>query len=328
MFAGLTEIAASNLPLALVAAAMVGLNVYILYRLFRDRERPQLSSMVLAGAFLLSQLVFWAGLAYYLETPTVGGFVVFALAAQAMMVPVGLWFVTLVFEESEHPVQRRAAWPVGLTILVFGNELFMSWTFSALVPGALPASIDSISALGHAIVVSLGSLWYYWPMGITMAILLRWARFSGPDARALAALTATAFVAPWAFEQPLVGTIAMSVLMGAGAFVLWQGMTVRAAAPGSLVLRATVGASFLAMSLSWIGSSLWLPPSWGLAPFAAVMTAVMIGESYFLLRGLLEREMGRHGPLPAAVGRAEAWTRPAPNLRGVNETAPPDGGAP
>ncbi len=328
MFAGLTEIASSNLPLALVAAAMVSLNVYILYRLFRDRERPQFSTMVLAGAFLLSQLVFWAGLAYYLESPTVGGFVVFALAAQAMMVPVGLWFVTIVFEESENVVQPRAAWPVGLTVLVFGNELFMSWTFVALVPGALPSSIHSISAVGQVVVVSLGSLWYYWPMGITMAILLRWSRFTGPDARALAALTATAFVAPWAFEQPLVGAIAMSVIMVAGAFVLWQGMTVRSAVPGSLLLRASVGASFLAMSLSWIASYLLLPPSWGFAPFAGVMAAVMIGESYFLIRGLLEREFGRSAPHASAADRSHAWTPPSPGLRGVNETAPRDGGVP
>ena len=100
-FAGLRELTAATVPLAAIAAAMVGLNLYILRRLVAASKVPSLSTFVLGMAVLVSQAVFWAGLAYYLEVPTVDGFVIFSLAVQFMMVPVGVWFVTLVFEEGE-----------------------------------------------------------------------------------------------------------------------------------------------------------------------------------------------------------------------------------
>ncbi len=311
MFLGLDGLDPTTLWLAIVAAAMVALNLYILYRLLRGPSRPELSTIVLGGAILLSQLVFWIGVAYYLESPTDGGFTIFALATQFMMVPLGLWFVTLVFQESENQISTRSAWPMGLTLLLFGNELAMSWTFAALVPGTLPARIDSLTSAGSAILASLSSLWYFWPMGVSMLVLVRWSRLGGEDRRAVYALSLTAFVAPWAFQDPLVGAVCMAAIMGGGVYILWRGMQFSQVSPRSLYLRAGVGVAFLATSLSWVVSALLLPATWGLAPFAAVMAAVMFTEAYFLIQKLFRSGLG---PIPRADSNAAHARSPAGGL--------------
>ncbi|MEM0128619.1 MAG: hypothetical protein QXG65_00410 [Thermoplasmata archaeon] len=315
MLAGLSGFNTATGALALVAAAMVALNLYILRHVTRDPAFPSFSTMVLAVALLLSQMVFWLGLAYYLETPSDGGFVAFALAAQFMMVPFGIWFVTLVFEESEHPIRPRTGWITAIVLLVFGNELFMSWTFAALTPGALPASIRTVGALGEAAVASLSSAWYFWPMGVSMLVLLRWSRLSRLDAQALAALTLTAFLAPWVIEVPLVGAVGMAAAMGAGLLVLWRAVTRRASSEGDLWRWAGVGGGFLAMSLSWIGSYLSPAGPFQYAPFALTMTVVMIGESHYLFGTLLRR---------AKVSGAVAPGRPASPAAVGPSAVPPD----
>ncbi len=321
MWAGLLAITPATSWAALIAAGMVALNLYVLWRLLRGTQRPSLSSAVLGVGILVAQLTFWMGVAYYIEVPTVGGFTVFALAAQFMMVPFGLWFASLVFDQSEHPIGGGRAWAWTLTLLVVGNEVFMSWAFAALVPGMLPAAIDSIAAVGHAVLVSLSSVWYYWPMGVTMLVLIRGCRLDHPEDRgALYALSATAFVTPWAFEVPIVGAIAMALIMGGGIYILWRGTQFTRIPRSSLVLRGEIGAAFLAMGVSWIGSFLFLPGA-GFAPFAGVMVGVMTLETVYLMGRLTRFGYGRSS-MSVAVAPGVSPTRDSGPIGSRPDSAP------
>jgi hypothetical protein len=297
VFAGLAEITSTTLPFAAVAVGMIGLNLYIIYRLLAGHSVPALSTFVLGAAVLVSQAVFWGGVAYYLEVPTVDGFVIFSLAIQFMMVPVGVWFVSLVFEEGEHPVRAKSAlWPVVLALLLLFNELLMSWAFAALVPGSLPAGLSTLTSAGQALLVASSTAWYYWPMGVSMLVLVRWSGLALSDRRALYTLTLSAFVAPWAFEVPLVGACAMAAVMALALAILWHGLQSPNLPRPSIRLRAAVVIAFLVMSASWAVSYLLLPPSWGLPPFAVAMIAIMTAELVFLLRTMLRREGSVGGP--------------------------------
>lgn len=297
MFAGLAEITSATVPFAAVAVGMIALNLYIIYRLLAGHSVPAFSTFVLGTAVLVSQAVFWGGVAYYLEVPTVDGFVIFSLAVQFMMVPVGLWFVSLVFEEGERPVRaNNAAWPVGLALLLLVNELLMSWAFAALVTGSLPTDLSTLASAGQALLVASSTAWYYWPMGVSMLVLVRWSALGPSDRRALYTLTLSAFVAPWAFEVPLVGACAMAVVMTLAIAILWRGLQSPHLAHSSIRLRMAVVLAFFVMSSAWALSYLLLPPSWGLPPFAVANVAIMTAELVFLLRMLLRRAGSVDGP--------------------------------
>ena len=316
-FAGLRELTAATVPLAAIAAAMVGLNLYILRRLVAASKVPSLSTFVLGKAVLVSQAVFWAGLAYYLEVPTVDGFVIFSLAVQFMMVPVGVWFVTLVFEEGERPLNWRVrGWPIGLALLLLVNEMGMSWAFAALVTGTLPTDLASLAAIGQALLAASSTAWYYWPMGVSMIVLVRWAGLAPEDRVVLYALSATAIVAPWAFEVPVVGASAMAGVMGLAFALLWRGFSALPLGGGSLRLRVGAAIALLVMSGTWAISYVLLPPAWALAPFAAVMVAVMTVELAYLLRTLLWREGSHEGqPTLLPAGPPAYDGRPASRER-------------
>ncbi|MCW6167942.1 MAG: hypothetical protein LVQ64_05810, partial [Thermoplasmatales archaeon] len=314
MWAGLLAVTPATSWAALIAAGMVALNLYVLWRLLLGPKRPSISTAVLGIGILLSQLIFWMGTAYYIEVPTVGGFTVFGLAAQFMMVPFGLWLLSLVFEQSEHPIAAGGAWTWTLALLVVGNEVFMSWAFAALVPGMLPTAIDSFAAVGHALLVSLSSVWYYWPMGVTMAVLIRGCRFDD----------ATTFVAPWAIDVPIVGAIAMAAIMSGGIYILWRGTQFTRVSRSSLVLRGQVGAAFLAMGLSWVGSFLFLPGA-GFAPFAGVMVIAMSLETVYLIARLARFGYGRAST--SAAGEPASSPMAAPSPAAPRPKGRPDGSA-
>lgn len=290
---------------------MVALNLYIIYRLLAGKTVPSFSTFVLGAAVLVSQGVFWGGIAYYLEVPTVDGFVIFSLAVQFMMVPVGVWFVSLVFEEGERPVKAsNMAWPLGLGLLLLVNELMMSWAFAALVPGSLPTDLASLGALGGALLVASSTAWYYWPMGASMLVLARWSGLGSGDRRALYTLTLSAFVAPWAFEVPLVGAVAMGAVMALAIWMLWRGLLTPEITRDSLRLRTGVVLAFVVMSASWVLSYAFLPSSWGLPPFAIAMVTIMTVELVFLLRTMLR---ARAVPIPPGATRADPTETPTPH---------------
>jgi hypothetical protein len=316
MVAGLSDLTFATLPVGLVAIAMIGLNLYVLYRLLLDRPRHPVSAFVLGGGVLLAQLVLWAGVAYYLFVPTVGGFVLFAIAAQFMMVPIAIWFVALILKQSQRSIAPGSVpIAVGIGLLLFANEYLMSIAFLLLAP---PAFAGTISFTGNHVeffAAPLVTLWYCWPMGGTMAALLWWARLPAVDARAVGALTATAFLAPWIPESPLAGALATAIVMGIGLGLLLQASLVdRHPSVDSAHLRLGAAAAFVLMSAGAFSSVLVSSGPGHILPFASITAGVMVGETVYLVRRLLAPtgERGRPGsvvsPLPAAV--AEPRERP------------------
>lgn len=289
MVAGLSDLTPATLPLAGVAVAMIGLNLYVLHRLLRDTPRPPVSTFVLGAGVLLAQLVLWVGVGYYLFVPTVGGFVLFAIGAQFMMAPIGIWFVALVLQQS-----RRAIVPGSLTVsitiglLLFVNEYLMSVAFLPLAPPAFAGTIWSTGNPVEFLAAPLVTLWYCWPMGATMGALLWWARMPAADARALGALTATAFVAPWIAEAPLAGAVATTVVMSAGLVLLLMA-SIADRHPNLQSARVRLGAAvgFVLMSAGALSSVLVPSGPAHILPFACVSALVMIGETTYLLRHLL-----------------------------------------
>ncbi len=320
MVAGLSDLTLATLPVGLIAIAMIGLNLYVLHRLLLDRPRHAVSAFVLGAGVLLAQLVLWAGVAYYLFVPTVGGFFLFAIAAQFMMVPIGIWFVALILKQSRKAI-APASLPiaVGMGLLLFANEYLMSIAFLPLAPPAFAGTIGFTGSPVEFLAAPLVTLWYCWPMGATMAALLWWTRLPVADARAVGALTATAFVAPWVPESPLAGALAMVLVMGVGMVLLLRASIAdRRPSVHSAHLRLGAAAAFVLMSAGAFSSMLVASGPGHILPFACVTTVVMVGETVYLLRSLLAptgeipRPDSMRSPLPTAV--AETRERPDPGL--------------
>ncbi|MFZ0699105.1 MAG: hypothetical protein WAN74_02795 [Thermoplasmata archaeon] len=301
MVAGLSDFTAATMPLGLVAIAMVGLNLYILHRLLLDRPRPPVSTFVLGVGVLVTQLVLWAGVGYYLFVPTVGGFVLFAIAAQFMMVPIGIWFVALILQQSRRAiVPGSLAVAVTIGLLLFANEYLMSIAFLPLAPPAFAGTIWFTGNPIEFLAAPLVTLWYCWPMGVTMAALLWWTHLPSADARAVGALTTTAFVAPWIPESPLAGAIATAVVMSVGlALLLRASLTDRRPTAHSARLRLGAALAFVLMSAGAFSSVLVTSRPWHVLPYASISAAVMIGETIYLVRSLLSS--GMDIPEPAVV---------------------------
>lgn len=289
MVVGLSDLTAATLPLAGVAVAMIGLNVYVLHRLLRDEPRPPVSTFVLGVGVLLAQLVLWAGVGYYLFVPTVGGFVLFAIGAQFMMVPIGIWFVALILQQSRRAIVP-GSWtiPVTLGLLLFGNEYFMSIAFLPLAPPVFAGTLWFTGHPAEFLAAPIVTLWYCWPMGATMAALLWWTRMPRADARALGALTASAFVVPWIPETPFAGAVATAVVMAVGLTLLLRAsLEDRHPSLSSARFRLGAAAAFVLMSAGAFSSVLVTSGPWHILPFACVTVVVMIGETTFLIRTLL-----------------------------------------
>jgi hypothetical protein len=310
MVAGLSDLTAATLPLAGVAVAMVALDLYVLDRLLRERPRPPVSTFVLGGGVLVAQLVLWAGVGYYLFVPTVGGFVLFAIAAQFMMAPIGIWFVSLILQQSRRAIVPGSL-PVALALglLLFGNEYLMSIAFLPVAPPAFAGTVWFTGNPIEFLAAPLVTLWYCWPMAVTMATLLLWTRLPTFDASALGALTATAFVAPWIAEEPLTGAIAMTLLMTAGLLLLVRSsLQDRRPAEHAARMRLGVALSFGVMSAGAFCSVLVPSGPGHVLPFACASAGVMIGETTYLARRLLSQpvDVREASPVPAALPSPEA----------------------
>jgi len=217
-----------------------------------------------------------------------------------MMVPIGIWFVALILQQS-----RRAIAPGSLLIagtiglLLFANEYLMSIAFLPLAPPAFAGSIGFAANPVEFLAAPLVTIWYCWPMGVTMAALLWWARLPAPDARAVGALTATAFVAPWIPEAPLAGAVATAVVMGVGLTLLLRAaIGDRRPSVYSARLRLGAAGAFVLMSAGAFASVAVPSGPWHILPFACITAAVMLGETIYLVRNLLSPPIELSQPNP------------------------------
>lgn len=286
-FAGLVELTASAGPLVVLAVGMIAVNLYVFRELFAVPSRPPRSSFVFGTSVMVAQAVLWFGVAYYLFLPSVGGFVLFGVATQFMMVPFGIWFISLVLRQSLKSIDGDSLrWPLVFAVLLLGTEFGMSLAFAALAPTPV-----GLGGPVRDLLAPMTTLWFFWPMAATMALLWYLARPTGSLRVGIYALTALSFAGPWVIEQPVAGAIGAGLIMAVGLAAVLYPWPIPLPAGESGTWRFGLLAAFAAMSLGIFATEQGLLSGpIRVAPFVLASSLTMLAEVTFLCRYLLARQ--------------------------------------
>jgi hypothetical protein len=290
----------------IVAVAMIVAEVFILVQILpRTGPPPAKTRMVIGSTALLgSSGVLMALLGAYLQS-NLNSYSVVLLAFNGMMLmPPGLWFVSLIVFEDQTIRTRGWFWPVAITAMASSAELLMGFFFSVvagtplLVPNALAATLTSV--------------WYLWSMAAAMVALLIWIRLERAVRDPLLGLAAAGIVAPFVPVDPLVGALLMTGTMAATILLVLQGVRAgRPSGPAAGRVFNGVVAAFLVMSAA--GFVLALAPNsvTALLEFGIVMAVVMTAEFLFLVRVGLRPGVGTSGVSVEAIPAHTAGARAA-----------------
>jgi hypothetical protein len=292
----------------LLAALMVGGNVYVLLRLFpRDRSRPTLATAILLLGLLLMSMALWFSGIYAVLSPGQASTVSVFIAVNSMMAVVGLWAISLLFRAGiKHLPTRGFLWPLAFAMLVVGNELLMGLTFVLAQVGPAPYSAAGWPGLAALVGDAAQSAWFFWPMFATMTFLVTWLPFSRPERLLLYGFAATGLIGPWVVPNPAIGAVGMAVVMGATFAVLARELW-RRPAPTARLLWVGLGvtAGFLAMVAGEALAYLLRASVWGSVPFGLVSFVVMTLEIFVLARWALAGGVTAPSPVVPAVARPE-----------------------
>ncbi len=275
------DVTTAFLPFVAVALSMIGITVFVLARLLpRERSPLALSTMVLGVAALGGGSLLLLALMWVFVDPngtTAWTWVLLAFNFM-MMVPAGLWFVSLIVYRDRRVDWHGWLWPAVLAVVVVGSEMMMGILF-AVGGGNAPQTPVAVLALG------LGSIWFYWSMGTVMLALILWLPIRGLVRGSLGALTAAAFLAPWVVAAPLVGIAGMGLLMTAVVVALYVHLG-RRARIGSADLGVVVGlAVAFALMVGGQVAVVAMPGSYGAAlAFGGTTALAMLGELAYVFR--------------------------------------------
>ncbi len=269
------------IPFAIVALSMIGITVFVFGQVLpRDSRAPLVTQMLLALAVLGGGSVLLLSLVLTFTNPNGTSAWTWVLLGFnfMMMAPAGIWFIGLIVFRDRRIQTNDWTWPLAIAVTTTGSEVLMGILF-ALGGASIPLSLLSTFALG------LSSIWFFWSMAAIMTALLLWAPLAPIERGALVALTVSAVLGPWVTTYPIVGGIAMGVLM-AGVF----GYLVRALLRSARVHTEEVGlliglaVAFLAMAVT--GASLAATDGAAVAvlAFGSVMAVVMTVEIAYLVR--------------------------------------------
>ncbi len=275
------DVTTAFLPFVAVALSMIGITVFVLARLLpRERSPLALSTMVLGVAALGGGSLLLLALMWVFVDPngtTAWTWVLLAFNFM-MMVPAGLWFVSLIVYRDRRVDWHGWLWPAVLAVVVVGSETMMGILF-AVGGGNAPQTPVAVLALG------LGSIWFYWSMGTVMLALILWLPIRGLVRGSLGALTAAAFLAPWVVAAPVVGIAGMGLLMTAVVVALYVHLG-RRARIGSADLGVVVGlAVAFALMVGGQVAVVAMPGSYGAAlAFGGTTALAMLGELAYVFR--------------------------------------------
>jgi hypothetical protein len=311
--------ASSWLPVfGLLAALMVGGNVFVIIRLLpRDGSRPTLATAILLLGILLMSMSLWFSGIYAVLSPGQASTVSVFIAVNSMMAVVGLWAISLLFRAgTKHLPARGVLWPLAFAMLIVGNELLMGLTFVLALFGPAPFAAAGGPGLAAVVGDAASSVWFFWPMLVTMTFLVTWLPFPRAERRLLYGFAAASAIGPWVVPNPVVGAIGMAaVMVTTFAFLardLW-----RRPMPTARYLWAGLGvtAGFLAMVGGEAFSYILRGSAWAPFPFGLVTYVVMTVELFVLARWA----MGGAGAASAVV--APAVVRP--DASATSPTLPP-----
>jgi hypothetical protein len=274
-----------NLGLAtyvFVALGMVVAEVYILTQIVpRSGPPPALTRMVIGSSALLgSSGVLMALLGAFVRPDLNSYTVVLMMFNLMMLVPPGLWFISLIVFEDRKIRGNSWFWPVAITAMATSAEVLMGLFFT--VAGENPPGLVPVLA------GTLTSAWFLWSMAAAMVALLLWIPFPRGVRDPLLGLAAAGVVAPLVPVNPPLGAALMGAVMAVTILEALQLVRNGRGAGVERVLSAVVVA-FLAMSLS--GVAIGLAPA-SIVPalaFGTVMAVTMTAEFLFLVREGLVR---------------------------------------
>jgi hypothetical protein len=280
----------------IIAVAMIVAEVYILTQILpRTGPPPAMTRMVIGSTALVgSSGVLMALLGAYLQS-NLNTYSVVLLAFNGMMLlPPGLWFVSLIVFEDRKIRPESWWWPVAVTAMASSAELLMGLFFSV----AAGVAMDPWSVVAG----TLTSVWYLWSMASAMVALLLWVRLERVVRVPLVGLAAAGVVAPIVPVDPVLGALLMTAVMAITLLASVQTLRGnRTVVPGAgRVLNGVVGA-FLLMSVAGLSLALApdsLPATLG---FGLVMAVAMTAEFLFLVRVGLRPGESTTG-VPDAVG--------------------------
>ncbi len=269
------------LPFASIALSMIVITVFVLAMLLpRDRRSIPLTSMIIGLAALGGGSVLLLALLFVFVDPngtTAWTWVLVAFNFM-MMFPAGLWFVSLIVYRDRQVDWHGWLWPGLLALVVVGSEILMGILF-AVGGGNAPGTAVGWLGLG------LSSIWFDWSMATIMLALVVWLPISGVARATLVALTGAAFVAPWVVAAPLVGAVAMGVLMTLSFVWFYRYLAGRPAVRAGDVGGVLGLAAAFSLMVAAQGAVVAMPGSeLAAAGFGTAMAIVMTGEVAFVVR--------------------------------------------
>jgi hypothetical protein len=274
-----------NLDLAaaiFVALGMVVAEVFILIQIVpRSGPPPPLTRMVIGSTALLGSSGVLMALLGAFAQPDLNSYTIVLMMFNLMMlVPPGLWFISLIVFEDRTIRRTSWFWPVAITAMATSAEVLMGLFFT--VAGGSPPGLLAVIA------GTLTSVWFLWSMASAMVALLLWIPIPRGLRDPLLGLAAVGVVAPFVPVDPAVGAGLMGAVMAVTVVGSLQLVRAGKGAGIDRVLTAVVVA-FLAMSLA--GVAIALVPD-ALAPtlaFGGIMAFTMTAEFLFLVREGLAR---------------------------------------
>lgn len=279
-----------TVALGTLALFMFAGNLYVVRRLFPGRvARPHLGDVVLISGLLLTAVFLWLSLIYVAISPTVGAWIGVLLAINSMMVAVSAWFIAVMLRAEERVVSATGwRWPAMFTGLVLANELTMAVAFVLIQAG--PATYPTTEGVGVIALLAdaTTSIWFFWPMLGSMALLVATVPLGRGERRALGGLTASAAVGPWVVAAPLLGAITMALLMAVVFAILFRELHRDMTTEYLAVARGVIGA-YAVMGAA--EAAFYFDPSspWAPVPFAAATIGVMGAEVLYLGRFAMAR---------------------------------------
>ncbi len=307
------------LPLfGLLAALMVGGNVYVVYRLFpRDFSRPTLATAILLLGLLLMSTALWFAGIYAVLSPGQASTVSVFIAVNSMMAVAGLWAISLLFRAgTRHLPTRGFLWPLAFALLLVGNELLMGITFVLAQVGPAPYAAAGWPGLAAVVGDAGQSAWFFWPMLVTMSFLVSWLPFSRPERVLLYGFAASSAIGPWVVPDPVIGAVGMAAVMVVTFSFLARELW-RRPAPSHRYLWAGLGVTvgFLSMVGGEALAFVLRTSVWGSVPFGLTAFVAMTVEFFVLARWVMA---GDSVEVPLAV---PAVTRPEASAS--SSTLPP-----
>jgi hypothetical protein len=291
-------VAPDLVPDAIVAVAMVVVEVYLLTQLLpREGPPPLMTRMILASTALLGSAgllmsIMWAFLNSNLSNYTL----VLLLFNFMMLGPPGVWLISVVVFEDARIDPRSWVWPIAIAAMATVAEVLMGLLFTiAYAPSLAPIPV----AAG-----TLTSAWFLWSMSTAMIALLLWVPLSRIERYPLLGLAVSGAVAPWVVADPLVGVGLVALVMGVTLFGAYRLLHRSAPTPAEATRLLGLALGFTVMMAAGLGAALVPSSAYAELVFGVATAAVMIGEFLFLLREGLQPRAAL--ALPAAEQLAPA----------------------